>query len=166
MMKDGLTGSALILFSASSSVPIAFGFAGLSNPTWLSLICKKVNPLGSAALASPIMPIELGTPPATVHSTPVPAQVMHSRILRRLTPRSLPRSEVIAISLQACGFKGADRRCADLFLALRVPRARSNSSRRRDAASRVSESAGNAARTAPQPYEHRAVIESPRGATK
>ena len=36
-----------------------------------------------------MMPIELGTPPAIVHRTPVPAQVMHSRILRRLTPRSL-----------------------------------------------------------------------------
>jgi hypothetical protein len=34
-----------------------------------------------------MMPIERGVPPATVHTTPVPAQVMHSRILRRLTPR-------------------------------------------------------------------------------
>ena len=32
------------------------------------------------------MPSERGTPPAMVHSTPVPAQVMHSSTLRRLTP--------------------------------------------------------------------------------
>jgi len=65
--------SALILFSASSSVPRAFGFAGLSNPTWLSLICRRSTHSVVTALASPIMPIELGTPPATVHRTPVPA---------------------------------------------------------------------------------------------
>src|SRR5260221_13211187 len=94
MMKDGLTGSALILFSASSRVTIAFGLAGLSNPTWLSLNCRKVNPLGVTALASPIMHIELGTPPTTVHRTPVPAHVMHSRTLRRLPPSFLSSSEV------------------------------------------------------------------------
>src|SRR5207248_2704927 len=33
-----------------------------------------------------MIPSERGTPPATVHSTPVPAQVMHSSTLRRLTP--------------------------------------------------------------------------------
>src|SRR5213082_1845760 len=62
MMKDGFTGRALILLTASSSVPRALGLAGLSNPTWLSLICRKVSPLGSAATASPIMPIERGMP--------------------------------------------------------------------------------------------------------
>src|SRR6266478_6608595 len=65
-MKDGFTGIALILLIASSRVPSALGLAGLSNPTWLSLICRK------------------GTPPGMVHRTPVPAQVMHSRTLRRL----------------------------------------------------------------------------------
>ena len=67
-----------------------------------------------AAVASPMMPTERGTPPATVHSTPVPAQVMHSRILRRLTPSS--RCEVIPISfaaLLAC--VGKTREARDLF---------------------------------------------------
>jgi hypothetical protein len=60
--------------------------AGLSKPTWLSLICRKLSPAGSSAAASPTSPIERGTPPEMVQSTPVPAQVMHSRTLRRLTP--------------------------------------------------------------------------------
>ena len=47
---------------------------------------QERQPTGSAAVASPIMPMERGMPPAIVHRTPVPAQVMHSRILRRLTP--------------------------------------------------------------------------------
>jgi hypothetical protein len=43
--------------------------------------------------------MERGTPAATVHKTPVPAQVMHSRILRRLKPLSL--FEVMPISFEA-----------------------------------------------------------------
>src|SRR5581483_7667703 len=35
-----------------------------------------------------MMPSECGTPPDTVHKTPVPTQVMHSSTLRRLTPSS------------------------------------------------------------------------------
>ena len=38
IMNDGLTCIALTLLMASSSVALAFGFAGLSKPTWLSLI--------------------------------------------------------------------------------------------------------------------------------
>src|SRR5882672_9607409 len=83
-MNDGFTGIALILLIASSRVPSALGLAGLSNPTWLSLICRKVRPPASCALASSMMPRERGTPPEMVHRTPVPAQVMHSRTLRRL----------------------------------------------------------------------------------
>ena len=86
IMNDGLVGIALILLMASSSVPSAFGLAGLSKPTWLSLICRKVIPLASAAAAEPTSPSECGTPPVTVQSTPVPAQVMHSSTRRRLTP--------------------------------------------------------------------------------
>ncbi|MHC2817336.1 hypothetical protein ACVMBY_000896 [Bradyrhizobium huanghuaihaiense] len=41
-----------------------------------------------AASAESMMPSERGTPPVTVQSTPVPAQVMHSSTLRRLTPSS------------------------------------------------------------------------------
>ena len=51
IMNDGFFGIALILLMASSSVPIAFGLAGLSKPTWLSLICRNVIPAGSAASA-------------------------------------------------------------------------------------------------------------------
>ncbi|MGY3151807.1 hypothetical protein ACVW0V_000947 [Bradyrhizobium elkanii] len=92
IMKDGLTCIARTLLMASSSVPMVFGLAGLSNPTWLSLICMKVMPgAASAAAAEPTMPSECGTPPVTVHSTPVPAQVMHSSTLRRLTPFSSSR---------------------------------------------------------------------------
>jgi hypothetical protein len=43
--------------------------------------------------------MERGTPAATVHNTPVPAQVMHSRTLRRLKPSSL--FEVMPISFEA-----------------------------------------------------------------
>src|SRR5262245_27503514 len=35
-----------------------------------------------------MIPSEVGTPPAIVQSTPVPAQVMHSSTLRRLKPSS------------------------------------------------------------------------------
>src|SRR5262249_51884098 len=71
---------------ASSSVPITLGLAGLSKPMWLSLICRKVSLPGWAASAPSMIPSESGTPPEIVHSTPVPAQVMHSNTFRRLTP--------------------------------------------------------------------------------
>src|SRR6516162_2471115 len=71
---------------ASSSVPITLGLAGLSKPMWLSLICRKVSLLAGAASAPSMIPSESGTPPEIVHSTPVPAQVMHSNTFRRLTP--------------------------------------------------------------------------------
>ncbi len=77
---------------ASSSVPLALGLAGLSKPMWLSLICMKVSPGASAAIAPSTRPSERGTPPATVQSRPVPAQVMHSRTLRRVVPSPLPLS--------------------------------------------------------------------------
>src|SRR5262249_27378427 len=93
---------------ACSSVPIALGLAGLSKPTWLSLICRKFNPAGSAAIASPMMPTERGTPPAMVHSTPVPAHVMHSSTRRRLTPRSRP-SEVKSLMGLSCWVAVAER---------------------------------------------------------
>src|SRR5580693_969699 len=100
IMKAGFFGSALTLPMASSSVPSALGLAGLSKPMWLSLICRNVRPLASCARASPMMPSACGTPPAMVHSTPVPTQVMHSRTLRRLTPSSRSKS-LIALSHEA-----------------------------------------------------------------
>src|SRR6266478_375007 len=90
MMKDGLIGIAFTLATASRNVPSASGFAALSKPMWLSLICRNVNPVDWAASASPINPTEWGTPPLTAQSTPVPAQTMHSSTSRR--PNPCPRS--------------------------------------------------------------------------
>src|SRR6266403_6276546 len=90
MMKDGLIGIAFTLATASRNVPSASGFAALSKPMWLSLICRNVNPVDWAARASPINPTEWGTPPLTAQSTPVPAQTMHSSTSRR--PNPCPRS--------------------------------------------------------------------------
>ena len=84
-----MQGSDLTFAMASSSVPITLGLAGLSKPMWLSLICKKVSLLAWAASAPSMIPSESGTPPEIVHSTPVPAQVMHSNTFRRLTPAFL-----------------------------------------------------------------------------
>src|SRR6266516_3141485 len=52
-----------------------------------------------------MMPSDRGTPPDIVHSTPVPAQVMHSSTLRRCIPRlsSLLLDSVICISPALCG---------------------------------------------------------------
>src|SRR5262249_9465943 len=86
IMNAGFTGSDLTLPIASSSVPITFGLAGLSEPPWLALICRKVSLPASAARAPSTIPSERGTPPAIVHNTPVPAQVMHSNTFRRLMP--------------------------------------------------------------------------------
>src|ERR1700737_1815568 len=98
MMKDGLIGIAFTLATASRSVPSASGFAALSKPMWLSLICRNVNPVGSAATASPISPPEWGTPPLTAQSTPVPAQTMHSSTSRRPNPRPLSSKPFLAMS--------------------------------------------------------------------
>src|SRR5262249_35916291 len=85
IMKEGLAGSDLTFAIASSSVPITLGLAGLSKPTWLSLICREVILFGSAASAASMIPRERGTPPEIVHSTPVPAQVIHSSTFLRFT---------------------------------------------------------------------------------
>src|SRR5260370_27306847 len=118
-MNEGLAGSDLILAMASCSVPIALGLAGLSKPTWLSLICRKVSLLGSAASAWSMMPSERGTPPDIVHSTPVPAQVMHSNTLRRLTPRASSGffDSLLSSSPALCGRSdaGETRRQPPLF---------------------------------------------------
>ena len=87
IMKAGFCGCALTWRWPPASVPSAFGLAGLSKPIWLSLICTKVSP-GLCRLRLAQMPSEWGTPPETVHRTPVPAQVMHSSTLRRLRPSS------------------------------------------------------------------------------
>src|SRR6266487_33476 len=102
-MNEGLAGSALILAMASWSVPIALGLAGLSKPTWLSLICRKVSLLGSAARAWSMMPSDRGTPPEIVHSTPVPAHVIHSNTFRRCMPGlPSPFLDSLIVFLRAC----------------------------------------------------------------
>src|SRR4051794_9049731 len=90
IMKDGLAGIALIFATASRRVASASGFAGLSKPTWLSLICRNVRALLVRALAASALarPIERGRPPLSIQRTPVPAQVMHARKPRRLMPSS------------------------------------------------------------------------------
>src|SRR5271170_3072411 len=77
-------GEALTLAMASCSVPSAFGLAALSNPTWLSEICRNVNRLEAVVASAGLSrPNDLGTPPATVQRTPVHAQSIHSRACRR-----------------------------------------------------------------------------------
>src|SRR5262249_15934752 len=66
------------------------GLAGLLKPIWLSLICKKLKRVGTAATASPRSPRDFGTPPKTVHKMPVPAHTMHSSAPLRLRPESSP----------------------------------------------------------------------------
>src|SRR6266481_5548692 len=87
-MKAGFCGNAPILAMASSSVAIGLGFAGALKPMWLSEIWRNVKPVAACALASeiPSSDDDRGTPPAIVHSTPVPAQIMHSNAPRRSMP--------------------------------------------------------------------------------
>jgi hypothetical protein len=49
----------------------------------------EVSGLGGG-FASPIRPIERGTPPETVHRMPAPAQAMQPSAARRLTSRRVP----------------------------------------------------------------------------
>ena len=78
IMNAGFSGIASTLSIAVSSVARASGLAGFSKPIWLSEIWTKEKP-PSAAFAAP-MRREAGTPPATVQTTPVPAQIMHFRV--------------------------------------------------------------------------------------
>src|SRR5258707_5940096 len=95
-MNAGFCGSAPILTIASSRVASTLGLAGLLKPMWLSEIWRNVNPL-AAAFASEIPSIDdRGTPPDTVHNTPVPAQSMHSKAPRLLTP-SFSSSAILSL---------------------------------------------------------------------
>src|SRR5262245_33058157 len=110
-MKEGFAGSDLTFAMASSSVPITLGLAGLSKPMWLSLICRKVSLPGWAASAPSMIPSESGTPPEIVHSTPVPAQVMHSNTFRQLTSafRSLFAESLMVILRRLVVSSAGDR---------------------------------------------------------
>src|SRR5215467_11869961 len=93
-MNAGLAGMAWTLVMASSSVASGLGLAGRSKPIWLSEICRKLSPAPWAwALPSKA---DDGTPPDTVHNTPVPAQSMHSSAPRRSTVKV--SAKVLALS--------------------------------------------------------------------
>ena len=72
-------------------MPVTSWLAALLKPIWLSLICTKLKP-APARCVPPAAPagggekLEVGTPPAIVHSRPVPAQAMQLRKLRRSMP--------------------------------------------------------------------------------
>src|SRR5437588_736308 len=89
---------------------------------WLSLICRNVKPVASAAWASPSRLNDFGTPPESVHNMPVPAQIMHSSAPRRLMLSCSSVSfSLITISLLGRGARENDaslketRRSSDLF---------------------------------------------------
>jgi hypothetical protein len=86
IMNAGLSGIASTLSIATLSVTRASGLAGFAKPIWQSDIWTKEK-LPSAAFAEPIRRDD-GTPPATVHTTPVPAHNMHLRVCRRSSPPS------------------------------------------------------------------------------
>src|SRR5438105_4827089 len=80
---------ALILSIASFSVPATSWFAALLKPMCESLICTKENDVRAASgpgLVVAAISFEVGTPPAIVHSSPVPAHAMQLRKLRRSIP--------------------------------------------------------------------------------
>src|SRR5260370_37333901 len=107
-MKEGFAESDLTFVMASSSVPITLGLAGFSKPTWLSLICRKVGLLASAARAPSMIPSERGTPPEIVHSTPGPPQAMHSNTFRPFT-RAVPSllgESLMVVLLTSSGLRG------------------------------------------------------------
>ena len=95
IMKAGFFGSLPTSSSASCKVAVTSVLAGLSKPRWLSLICTKVKSL-PAASALPIRR-ERGTPPATVQTIAVPAQVMHFRKPRRCKFGSMLMDELLLI---------------------------------------------------------------------
>src|SRR6266849_6300442 len=91
-MNSGAAVSPLILSTAAFSVTATSGLAGLLNPIWLSLICTKLSsPLASAVFNSErrLRLYDFNTPPCITQRAPVPAQAMHFRKPRRLTPSLL-----------------------------------------------------------------------------
>src|SRR6478672_13009169 len=119
-MKAGCVFSSLTLPIASRSVPSASGLAGLLKPIWLSLICAKVKAEASVASASPSRPKDFGTPPDSVHKTPVPAQIMHSRAPRRSTLGP----PIFRLELMCPRFRGEGFMTLSHPLGVSIPRAR------------------------------------------
>ena len=110
IMKAGFFGSASTLAIASSRVACGSGLAGALKPIWLSEIWRKLKPFAAWALACEIPSSEedRGIPPAIVHSTPVPAQIMHSSAPRR----SMPSLSSCAICLSFGRFGPTGKRLA------------------------------------------------------
>src|SRR5690349_4147558 len=119
-MKAGCVLSSLTLPMASRSEPSASGLAGLLKPIWLSLICAKVKAEPSAASTSSSRPKDFGTPPDTVHKTPVPAQIMHSRAPRRSTSRP----PIFRLELMCPRSRGESFMTLSHPLGVSIPRAR------------------------------------------
>jgi hypothetical protein len=89
----------LIFVTADRIVSVTSAFAALLNPMWLSLICMK-NRSPFFIVSAPSRD-ELGTPPLSVHATPVPAHAMHFRKPRLSTSFSFAS---IVVSLKK-GFR-------------------------------------------------------------
>jgi len=90
--RSGGAGSALILSRAIFSVPVTSWLAALLKPMWLSLICTKLKAEPDFEWSVPPLPLvaakslDVGTPPAMVQSSPVPAQAIQLRKFRRSIP--------------------------------------------------------------------------------
>ena len=98
MRKAGFTGAALILLIASSSVPMVLGLAGLSKPTWLSLICRNVA--RSAALR-PRLADEANRSRNAAGNRPQHAGAGPGHALEDLTPADALRFVVIGCHRQS-----------------------------------------------------------------
>ncbi|HEX3920378.1 MAG TPA: hypothetical protein VHW60_23805 [Caulobacteraceae bacterium] len=77
---------------------------GLEKPRRLSLICTKLNGRAAAGRAAASSATGAGTPPASVQTRPVPAQLMHFRNPRRLSP---PCSLITTSDIQEAGRSAA-----------------------------------------------------------
>src|SRR3954453_7524714 len=85
---------------AAARVPGVSVLGAFLKPIWLSLIWTKLSARPGAAVAAlaGLIRLERGTPPATVQSTPAPAQTMHSSTPRRL----VPEGEAISGNVLSC----------------------------------------------------------------
>ena len=89
---------------AFCKVPVTSGLAPLLNPMWLSLIWTKEKSSAFALRRCRLhglgQQLDVGTPPASVHSRPVPAHAMHPRKFRRSMPS--PRGLLIVLARLSC----------------------------------------------------------------
>jgi hypothetical protein len=95
MIRSGTAGSELILSMAACRVAGTSGFASLLKPMWLSLICTKLNPASwcPSWFVAPNSR-DVGIPPDSVQTNPVPAQAMHFKKPLRAKPSWLGPSSI------------------------------------------------------------------------